>query len=172
MSNVSDAQACLDLGPRPAVIWRLDTLERAGGAATGMGAKLYGGRWNPKGIACVYASLDAATAIVEVAVHKGFEVLDAKPHVLSCLALRSDVRIRVVRPEEVPNPNWLTPASASTGQQSFGGALLRQHPVVMIPSVAAQRSWNVLVNPEYEADVLVQMSQERFRLDTRLSPPK
>jgi RES domain-containing protein len=169
MTYVADSQVRLDLGPRPAIIWRLDTAERAEGATAGLGAKRYGGRWNPRGLACVYASLDAATAIMEVAVHTGFDALDARPHVLTAMALRPDVRMRVVRPEEIPNPNWLVPGSPTPGQVRFGGELLRQHPVVLIPSVAAQRSWNVLVNPELEADVLTVLMRERLRLDPRLA---
>lgn len=169
MAHVADAQVRLDLGPRPSILWRVDTAERADGAASGLGAKLHGGRWNPRGLACVYASLDAATAIVEVAVHKGFDALDARPHVLTAMALRPDVRMRVVRPEEVPNPNWLVPGSPTPGQARFGSELLRRHPVVLIPSVVAQRSWNVLVNPEFEADVLTVLEQDRLRLDPRLA---
>ncbi len=169
MAHVPDSQVELDLGPRPGIVWRLDAAERAGAAALGIGAGLYGGRWNPKGIACVYASLDAATAIMEVAVHKGFDALDAKPHVLTAMALRPDVRIRVVRPDEIPNPHWLTPSSPTAGQMRFGGALLARHPVVLIPSVAVQRSWNVLVNPELDGTVLTVLRQERLRLDTRLA---
>jgi RES domain-containing protein len=175
LALVPNAQVELDLGPRPSVIWRLDSADRADSASLGIGAKLYGGRWNPRGVACVYASMDAATAILEVAVHKGFDALDTKPHVLTAMAINPDARIRVVRPEEIPNPNWLTPAAASPGQMRFGGDLLLKHPVVLIPSVVAQRSWNVLVNPELimetgsiETDVVTVLMQERLRLDTRL----
>ena len=59
--------------------WRLDPSQYAGSWHLGVGAEKVGGRWNPRGLATVYASLDAATAILEVAVHKGFEALDCKP---------------------------------------------------------------------------------------------
>ncbi|WP_196796267.1 RES domain-containing protein [Acidiphilium cryptum] len=45
----------------------------------GEGAHLGGGRWNSRGVRAVYYSLDPATAILEVAVHKGFGILDTPP---------------------------------------------------------------------------------------------
>lgn len=67
----------------------------------------------------VYSSLDPATAISEVAVHKGFRALDTVPHTLTALTLVT----RQIYPADV-NPNWLRPRIPSTGQESFGDALL------------------------------------------------
>jgi RES domain-containing protein len=52
--------------------------------------------------------------------------------------------IKVVQPDDVPNPNWL------------------------IPSAVTRHSWNLLVSGDLAADQFQLVSQERFGLDTRL----
>ena len=58
---------------------RIDQKRHHKARHTGEGAFRVGGRWNTPGVRAVYASLDPATACLEVAVHKGFEVL-GNPH--------------------------------------------------------------------------------------------
>ena len=74
-------------GPADLVAWRLDSLRFAESWDSGEGAFQAGGRWNSRGVRAVYCALDPATAILEVAVHKGFRVLDTVPHVLTALTL-------------------------------------------------------------------------------------
>ena len=83
--------------------------KRAAGWDSGEGAYRFGGRWNSRGVRAVYGSLDPATAILEVAVHKGFKTLDTVPHVLTAVTISNPLRIHVVEPAAVPNPNWLIP---------------------------------------------------------------
>jgi hypothetical protein len=64
---------------------------------SGVGARTYGGRWNGKGAAAVYCALDPATAVLEVAVHKGFDLLDSQPHVLTCARLDDSATVHVAR---------------------------------------------------------------------------
>ena len=78
--------------------WRLDPAEYATTWNSGVGAEKVGGRWNPKGMATVYAALDASTAILEVAVHKDFDALDCKPHRLTQARVLDPSGIYVVSP--------------------------------------------------------------------------
>lgn len=156
-------------GPGDLVIWRLDRERHAAAWSSGEGAYLGGGRWNSKGVRAVYCSIDPATAMVEVAVHKGFDVLDTEPHVLTEVHVLDVVGARVVEPADIPNPNWLRPGTVSRGQQRFGDALLAAHPIIVIPSVVSQNSWNVVLTPAAAAGFCRTLSQERFALDTRLA---
>jgi RES domain-containing protein len=70
------------LGGSELVAWRLDQPTFATAWDIGEGAYRSGGRWNSKGVRAVYCSIDPATAILEVAVHKGFKALDTVAHVL------------------------------------------------------------------------------------------
>lgn len=151
-------------------LWRLDRRPHANGWASGEGSRIAGGRWNSKGRAVVYMALDAATAILEVAVHAGFRTLDIVEHVLTCATLRGDGDVHVVFPEDVPNANWLVPGVPSAGQQAFGDRLVRDHGCVLVPSVVSRHSWNALLDPEHLPIVTVGAAQEPFALDPRLHP--
>jgi RES domain-containing protein len=153
------------------VAWRLDQAVFAATWDSGEGAFRAGGRWNSRGVRAVYASLDPATAILEVAVHKGFAALDTVAHVLTAATILDPLTIRVVRPEDVPNPNWLRPGIPGAGQQAFGDSLLAQHPFALIPSAVSTRSWNLIFVASVAAGAYALRLQERFALDTRLHPP-
>lgn len=159
------------LGPGEWVAWRLDRQTFAATWDSGEGAYLSGGRWNGIGMRAVYCSTDPATAILEVAVHIGFKTLDTLPYALSCIALPEPSAIHVIRPDDVPNPNWLNPGIPSAGQQQFGDALLREHKLILIPSAVSAHSWNLVFDPGRAAGSYELRSQERFALDTRLHPP-
>lgn len=158
------------LGTGELVLWRLDQARHAPSWDSGEGAYLVGGRWSSRGMRVVYASLDPATAILEVAVHKTFRALDTTPHVLTSARLTDLSRIHVVDPAAIPNPNWLRPGLPSAGQQAFGDALLATHPVVALPSVVSSHSWNIIFNPATAAGLYALLAQEPFALDPRLHP--
>jgi len=151
--------------------WRLDSQRFASAWDSGEGAYRVGGRWNSKGVRAVYAALDASTAILEVAVHKGFRTLDTVPHVLTSFELLDPAAIHRVNPAELPNPNWLRPGVPSAGQQRFGDELLAKHPFVAIPSVVSINSWNLIFDPYRASGAYRLRRQETFALDTRLHPP-
>jgi RES domain-containing protein len=137
---------------------------------SGEGSYLFGGRWNSKGRRVIYGALDPAVAILEVAVHKGFQTLDTVPHTLVSFVV-DPAHVHVVEAGEVPNPHWLHPCSPSAGQQRFGDQLLDAHPLVLIPSVVSPRSWNLLVNATTGLGWLSGVEMEPFGLDPRLHAP-
>ncbi len=155
------------LGGSELVAWRLDQAKYAATWDSGEGAYLAGGRWNSKGVRAVYCSVDPATAILEVAVHKGFKALDTVPHVLTAITLDSS-GVFVVEPTTVPDPNWLRPGIPTAGQQSFGDDLLGKHRFVLIPSVVSAASWNLMFVASNAAGSYSVKSQEPFALDPRL----
>ena len=150
--------------------WRLDQSKYAATWDSGEGAFLVGGRWNSRGVRAVYCSIDPATAILEVAVHKGFRALDTVPHVITSATI-DPAGVFVVEPTAVPNPNWLRPGIPSAGQQAFGDDLLARHSFVVIPSVVSTASWNVIFIAATAAGSYKMRSQNSFALDTRLHPP-
>lgn len=155
----------------PAQAWRVDQRPHASTWNSGIGAQRSGGRWNPKGTKAVYCSLDAATAIVEVAVHKGFAALDMVPHMMTAAQIHDPSEVHVVMPADVPNPNWLVPGMPSAGQQRYGADLLAQHLFVAIPSAASRHNWNLIFDPDRAAGHYSFLLQERLSIDPRLNPP-
>ncbi|HEX8076221.1 MAG TPA: RES domain-containing protein [Chthoniobacterales bacterium] len=159
------------LGDGDLYLWRLDRQPFAASWDTGEGAFQLGGRWNSVGVRAVYGALDPATAILEVAVHKSFEVLDTIAHVLTAARVTDLSHIHIVEPEDVPNPNWLRPGTPSAGQQAFGDSLLKQHAFVLIPSVVSTHSWNIMFEATRASGRYAVRLQERFALDPRLHRP-
>lgn len=159
------------LGGKEFIAWRLDKAAYAATWDGGEGAYRYGGRWNSKGVRVVYCSLDSATAILEVAVHKGFPALDTVPHVLTSIIITNPSTIHIVQPDDIPNPHWLHPGIPSAAQQEFGDELLARHAFVLIPSSVSTYSWNLIFAKSKAASAYSLRSQESFALDPRLHPP-
>lgn len=150
--------------------WRIDALEFVASWDSGFGAERYGGRWNPKGFKAVYCSLDPSTCVVEAAVHRGFHVLDTRPHMLTSFDLAESAAVRVVMPDDVPNPAWLHGGTPSAGQQAWGAGLLSTHAFVLFPSAVSRRSWNLVFEPAVAYGRYRLRLQERLIVDTRLNP--
>lgn len=159
----------VDPGAR-VVAWRLDAAANAPSWDSGIGAERMGGRWNPKGVRAVYCSFDPATTILESAVHRGFKVLDTQPFMLTRMRLVDPTTVKVVSPQDVPNPAWLHAGIPSAGQQDWGAMLLDAHPFVAFPSVVSKRSWNIVFRPDRAAGMYAALGQDRLVLDTRLNP--
>jgi RES domain-containing protein len=159
------------LGGGELVAWRLDRAIFAASWDNGEGAYRAGGRWNSRGVRAVYSSIDPATAILEVAVHKGFKALDTVPHVLTAIDIVDPSSVHVVYPATVPNQNWLRPGIPGAGQQAFGDDLLSKHKFIVIPSAVSTASWNLVFVGSKAAGAYSIRSQEPFALDTRLHPP-
>ena len=159
------------LGGSELLAWRLDQATHGAGWDSGEGSFRLGGRWNSVGVRAVYCSIDPATAILEVAVHKGFKALDIVPHVLTAVTISEPASVYVVDPASIANPNWLRPGMPSAGQQAFGDALLRTHKFILIPSAVSTHSWNLIFIATTAAGAYAPKFQEPFALDARLHPP-
>lgn len=154
---------------QPLTVWRLERAAHASSWAQGMGAERVGGRWSPKGRPVIYTSLDPATTILEVAVHTGFDVLDAVPYRMMEISIFKPAQVHVVNPQAMPNPHWLRPGAVSAGMQKFGADLLDQHPFVLIPSVVSFYSWNLIIDVASAKRLIACVRDEPFGLDGRLN---
>lgn len=159
------------LGGSELVVWRLDQASFGPSWDSGEGAFRVGGRWNSRGVRAVYCSIDPSTAILEVAVHKGFRVLDTVAHMMTAASIRNPADVHVVDPAAIPNPNWLNPGIPGAGQQAFGDELLDRHRFVAIPSAVSRHSWNLIFDPIAANGAYEVKLQEPFALDPRLHPP-
>ena len=126
-------------------IWRICRERYGQDASAGEGARLYGGRWNSKGVKMVYTSTSLALAAVETFVH-----IEPK--------LQPDdlVSIRAELPQELATDRLsvdLLPADWESSQdealREFGDEWIRAGKTVglQVPSAAIQGEWNVLLNP-------------------------
>ena len=155
------------LGSGVFLAWRLDRAIYKASWDSGEGAVRFGGRWNNQGLRAVYCALDPATALLEVAVHLGFEALDTVPHVLTALAITEPSAIHVVAPDTL-DPAWLRPGLPDEAQQAFGDDLLKAHDFMAIPSAVSRHSWNLVFDSTRAKGAYTMEFQENFILDPRL----
>lgn len=153
-------------------LWRLDRKRHAPTWDSGEGSFQVGGRWNSPGVRAVYAAADPATAILEVAVHKGFAALDTDAHVMTSAEIDLSDRAAfhvIAGPGDLPNANWLVPGIPSRGQMAHGDALLAGHAFVIVPSVVSRQSWNIVFLAAKASAFYRDIRQEPFALDPRLN---
>ena len=113
---------------------------------SGDGARLYGGRCNPPGIAAVYSSENIALAVLEVLVHVDKAEM---PSDYVVMAIRfAGRRVRRGRRAELSGLGQLT---AGRFRESYF-----QQPILRVPSVIVPREYNYVLLPDaqgFEAEV-------------------
>ncbi|HEU0013932.1 MAG TPA: RES family NAD+ phosphorylase [Longimicrobium sp.] len=147
-------------------VWRI--ARAAYQALDGEGARLYGGRWNPEGVAAVYASASLALAALEYLVHVDTENVPGDLVALE-IEVPDDAGARVVLPAELP-ADWNRvddhPACVETGA---GWAREAADLVLRVPSAIVPEESNFLINPSHPAAGRVSIVRTRpFSFDPRL----
>lgn len=148
-----------------ATFFRIVQERWAATAMDGEGARLYGGRWNPSGLAAVYLAESRALAALEILVHAPRE------------ALRLEWRVITV---EIPD-EWIESAKklpadwreqpSSVGAQRYGADWLRKGKGVALrlPSVIIPQESSLLLNPRHADTHGLKISKpEVFSFDPRL----
>jgi RES domain-containing protein len=147
--------------------WRICRQAYAKDAATGEGARLYGGRWNSRGVRVVYASTSLALAAVETFVN--LEPNLRPPDLVSIEGnIPEGVEVARLDPEVLP-PGWN--ASREESLRRFGDEWARERKAValQVPSAAIAGEWNVLLNPTHPNFKLIEFRDpEPFEFDVRM----
>ncbi|MCI3952377.1 MAG: hypothetical protein K0R53_1875 [Burkholderiales bacterium] len=147
-------------------VWRLVTARFAKSAFSGDGARLYGGRWNRKGIALVYTAAAQSLAMLEMLVQD--EPLRAR-YVMIEARIPKGVQIDRIRVEDLP-ADWRSIA-AREKLQAIGTAWARKQSaaVLAVPSAVIPAESNYLLNPLHPNFRRIRVSKpQRFETDLRL----
>ena len=138
----------------------------AANALSGEGARLFGGRWNPPGIRCVYAAGSRALAALELLVHASPELLR-----VGFQLIEIEIPDAMIETRLRPPPGWdELPAGAHS--QEFGARWLASapaKPALALPSILIPEETNYLLNPSHPAFPNIRVRKRRvFQLDPRL----
>lgn len=137
-------------------------------AFDGEGARLYGGRWNSKGKACIYLAGSASLAMLEIMVHlddyqllKHYALLEVTLQKSSLMSLSAD---------SLPKDWAVEPAPASTAEIGDNWLESQLSLALAVPSVVVSRETNYLINPQHSHfQALVNSATEiAFTPDKRL----
>lgn len=146
--------------------WRIVKAKHAATAFSGKGAADYGGRWNSRRVAVVYASRTKSLALLESLVHLNPPV---RFEYVSFRLEFEDTWVESFPLERLP-PDWqVEPPSPST--QQIGDLWVREarSAVLALPSAIIPSEPNFLLNPAHPHFEQISIGKpEPFALDPRL----
>lgn len=147
-------------------VWRITTARFAQTAFSGEGARLYGGRWNPKGWEVVYTAESQSLALLELMVQDG----PLRAHyVLLPAHLPADLPETRIDVAQLPD-DWRT-IGARDVLQALGQAWLQrmQTAVLNVPSAVLPAERNYLFNPRHPDFSRITLGEpQSLQTDTRL----
>jgi len=148
------------------IVWRLLTARFAQSAFSGEGARMYGGRWNRKGMPMVYTAGSQSLAMLEMLVQD--EPLRAR-YVMVPATLPKNLKIERVTLDQLP-ADWRD-LGAREQLRAIGTdwARRRSSSVLAVPSVVIPTETNYLLNPLHPSFARIAIGKpEEFVTDLRL----
>jgi RES domain-containing protein len=147
-------------------LWRLVTARFADTAFSGEGARLYGGRWNRKGVPMVYAAASQSLAMLEILVQD--EPLRAR-YVMIPATLPKRFKVEQITLADLPE-QWNNPANRAH-LQTLGSDWTRRgsSAVLAVPSAVIPAETNYLINPLHPDFARIEIgAPQDFVTDLRL----
>ena len=147
--------------------WRICRSAYAVEAATGEGARLFGGRWNSCGVRVVYASTSLALAAIEVFVNlepnlQPNDLVSIEGEIPDAIEIsKLDLRILPA--------GWRQTRDETL--QRFGDEWIaaKQTVALLVPSAAIRGEWNILLNPAHFQFATIKFhAPEPFAFDARM----
>ncbi|MEZ5627446.1 MAG: RES domain-containing protein [Rhodocyclaceae bacterium] len=127
-------------------LWRLVTARFADTAFSGEGARLYGGRWNRKGVPMIYTAASQSLAMLEILVQD--EPLRAR-YVMIPATLPKRFKIEQIELAELPE-QWNDPINRGHLQALGSDWVARGSSAVLaVPSAVIPAERNYLINPRH-----------------------
>ena len=147
--------------------WRICRRRYAVESSNGEGARLYGGRWNSRGVRVVYASTSLALAAMETFVNlepnlRPADLVSIEGHI------PDGVEVGRLDPKILPT-GWH--ATRDESLRRFGDDWIRAgaSAALLVPSAAIRGEWNVLLNPAHGDFVRIQFRKPTtFEFDVRM----
>lgn len=148
------------------VAWRLTTARFAKSAFSGEGARLYGGRWNRKGVPLVYTAASQSLAMLEMLVQD--EPLRAR-YVMIEVRIAKGIAIDRIKVEDLPS-DWRDITSRGKLQAIGTDWSRRQSAAVLaVPSAVIPAETNYLLNPLHPEFRRIKIGRpQKFETDLRL----
>lgn len=134
---------------------------------SGTGAKLYGGRWNSKGVAALYTSVFRSLAALEMTVHQN-ATLSSKIYTL----LEIETGQGILRDLTNHMPSTWKKYPAEPTLQTFGDNNLSKPDSLgfIVKSVQMHEEFNIILNPLHpDFQHLKIQSKREFVFDPRIS---
>lgn len=147
-------------------VWRITTARFAKTAFSGEGARVFGGRWNPKGWDVLYTAESQSLALLEMMVQDD----PLRAHYVRIRAQwPKDLAEERIEAAQLPR-NWRTIDARDT-LQALGKAWLQagKTALLSVPSAVVPAERNYLINPHHPAFAKIALGKpQSLQTDTRL----
>lgn len=135
-------------------------------ANDGLGASIYGGRWNRKGTPVIYAAATRALCALEVLANANELGGD---YIVTPIDLPDDIGITSISIDTLPLDWDAAQPTTETADIGTGWAERLETVVLLVPSAIIAREHNYILNPRHEDFSRVRfLSSEPFHFDDRL----
>ncbi len=153
----------------PRTAWRIVTARRLKSAFDGEGARRFGGRFNPPGVAVVYTAENLSLAVLELLVHLDTDVLPDDLFAIR-VVLPSDAPVDVLAPEDLPSGWQRYPAPESLARIGADWVRRGTSLALVVPSAVVTVERNLVINPAHrDAKRLRVEAPTSLLLDPRLA---
>lgn len=135
---------------------------------SGIGASLFGQRWNSKGVKLIYSASNRSLAMAEVSVHLTLEDLP-KDYFMLTIYIPDNIAIKSINQVDLPKGWHSYPAINST--QLVGDQFIQenQFTCLKVPSSVTQGDYNILINENHKDFNRIQIiDSQPFPFDRRL----
>ena len=152
-------------------VFRIVREDHKDSAFSGMGAKMFGGRWNVAGTAMVYTSGTLSLAAYEIMVHVDRSEL-ADSYVSFCVQIPKTLPIESVD-ARVLQPGWDS-GLGSHESQKIGSDWVKAgtSAILRVPSALIDGEYNFLLNPAHKLFGRIAINgPHAFKFDARLMQP-
>jgi RES domain-containing protein len=148
--------------------WRIFKAIHRRTAFTGQGARLFGGRWNRRGIPLIYTSATVSLAALELLAN--LDSVEVLGEFLVCDVKFDDRLIQRVNLNDLPK-NWRESRAKSVLRANgTRWATAAESAVLQIPSVVVPAESNFLINPNHPDFGRIAIGRpRRFEFDRRLA---
>lgn len=142
------------------IVYRL-TLPQYSSDLSGIGASMYGGRWNSIGNFILYTAQSSSLSILEHLVHMHGAKNDSK-YLLSIIDIGDSIVQKVDSPFAEVSSQKVTQAAGDNWLSS------KASPILKVPSIINPLESNYLINPNHLGLSIEIKNQEWFIYDDRL----
>lgn len=136
---------------------------------SGVGAKLYGGRWNEEGIAMLYTSAHLSLAVLELLANQVRRLVD-DTYGYICIEIPDHIPLRSIGTNDLASDWRSGQYSDQTTRMGTQWIKSQESLGLMVPSAVLAQEYNILINPSHSAyDQLVICETGQLELDGRVA---
>ena len=135
---------------------------------SGVGASIYGGRWNSPGTEIIYTAANRSLAMAEILVHlEPSQIPD--DYFMLTIEVPDGFPISILNEKDLP-PHWNAPIIYHPLTKKMGDRFIREnkYALLKVPSAVTKGDFNFLINPFYERFQEIKIvAADRFPFDGR-----